>query len=99
MVEPARTFARQFDKGAKPVAVVRYGPGLPISAGLAAGRTLTSWPASQDDLRNADASGVDSDGNRTSSRTPDDLPAFNREFIAALQRPPARRRLAMSVAD
>ena len=39
------------------------------------------------------------DGNWTSSRKPDDLPAFNREFIAALQRTPAKRPLAMPIAD
>ena len=40
-----------------------------------------------------------SDGNWTSSRKPDDLPAFSREFIAALEREPAQRELAMPLAD
>lgn len=103
MVDPARQFARHFDQAAKPIAVICHGPWLLISAGLAAGRTLTSWPSLQDDLRNAGAKWVDrevvSDGNWTSSRKPDDLPAFNREFIAALQRTPAKRPLAMPLAD
>jgi protease I len=103
MVDLARQFARHFDQAAKPIAVVCHGPWLLISAGLAAGRTLTSWPSLQDDLRNAGAKWVDrevvSDGNWTSSRKPDDLPAFNREFIAALQRTPAKRPLAMPLAD
>ncbi len=103
MVDAAREFARAIDKAGKPLAVVCHGPWLLISAGLAAGRTLTSWPSLQDDLRNAGATWVDRevviDGNWTSSRKPDDLPAFNREFIAALQRAPVRGAMAMPLAD
>ena len=103
MVESARVFARAIDRAAKPIAVVCHGAWLLVSAGLAAGRTLTSWPSLRDDLRNAGATWVDrevvSDGNWTSSRKPEDLPAFNREFIAALQRAPANRPLAMPIAD
>ena len=99
----AQAFVKAFDAASKPIAVVCHGPWLLISAGLAAGRTLTSWPSLQDDLRNAGATWVDrevvSDGNWTSSRKPDDLPAFNREFIAALQRAPALREMAMPIAD
>ena len=99
----AQKLAQAFDRAGKPIAVVCHGPWLLISAGLAAGRTLTSWPSLQDDLRNAGATWVDRevvcDGNWTSSRKPDDLPAFNREFIAALQRAPADRPVAMPIAD
>ena len=99
----AQRFAQAFDRADKPIAVVCHGPWLLISAGLTSGRTLTSWPSLQDDLRNAGATWVDrevvSDGNWTSSRQPDDLPAFNREFIAALQRAPAERATAMPLAD
>jgi protease I len=99
----ARKFAQGIDGAGKPIAVVCHGPWLLISAGLAAGRTLTSWPSLQDDLRNAGATWVDRevvcDGNWTSSRKPADLPAFNREFIAALQRAPEKRELAMPIAD
>ncbi len=101
--EAAQKFARAIDAAGKPIAVVCHGPWLLISAGLAAGRTLTSWPSLQDDLRNAGATWVDRevvcDGNWTSSRKPDDLPAFNREFIAALQRAPDKREMAMPIAD
>ena len=102
-VDAAKALAQAFDKAGKPIAVVCHGAWLLISAGLAAGRTLTSWPSLQDDLRNAGATWVDrevvGDGNWTSSRKPDDLPAFNREFIAALQRAPADRPMAMPIAD
>ena len=103
MVEPARRFVQAMDQAGKPIAVICHGPWLLVSAGLAAGRTLTSWPSLQDDLRNAGATWVDRevmcDGNWTSSRKPGDLPAFNREFIGALQRAPSSRSPAMPMAD
>ena len=44
----------------------------------------------QDDIRNAGGSWIDEavvvDGNLISSRTPDDIPAFNEQLIAALGR-------------
>ena len=89
MVEAARRFVREFDAAGKPIAVICHGPWLLVSAGLAKGRSLTSWPSLQDDLRNAGASWVDRevecDRNWISSRKPDDLPAFNHAFMAALQ--------------
>jgi protease I len=101
--EAAQRFAKAFDGAGKPIAVVCHGAWLLISAGLAAGRTLTSWPSLRDDLRNAGATWVDrevvSDGNWTSSRKPGDLPAFNRAFIAALERAPAQREMAMPIAN
>ncbi|HZQ37325.1 MAG TPA: DJ-1/PfpI family protein, partial [Dehalococcoidia bacterium] len=55
-------------------------------AGLANGRTLTSYHTIQDDIRNAGGNWVDRevvrDNNLVTSRSPKDLPAFNREMIA-----------------
>ncbi|KAF1047302.1 type 1 glutamine amidotransferase domain-containing protein [Xylophilus sp.] len=83
----AQAFAKAIDGAGKPIAVICHGGWLLVSAGLVAGRTLTSWPSLQDDLRNAGANWVDqevvSDRNWTSSRKPDDIPAFNRAAIAA----------------
>jgi protease I len=49
------------------------------------GRKLTSWPSLKTDLRNAGADWVDEqvvvDGNLTTSRKPDDIPAFNQAVI------------------
>ena len=51
-----------------------------IEAEAVRGRTLTSWPSLQTDLRNAGADWVDEevhvDNGLVSSRKPDDLPAF-----------------------
>ncbi len=84
----AQDFVRRMDAAGKPVGVICHGPWLLVSAGLTRGRTLTSWPSLQDDLRNAGATWVDKevmvDRNWVSSRKPDDLPAFNREFLSLL---------------
>lgn len=72
------------EKG-KPVAVICHGSWLLVSAGLLEGRTLTSWPSLQDEIRNAGANWVDQevvvDGNWVSSRKPEDLPAFNQKMV------------------
>jgi deglycase len=56
-----------------------------VEADVVRGRTLTSWPSVQTDIRNAGGSWVDeevvTDGNITSSRKPDDLPAFCRTIV------------------
>jgi protease I len=85
MNQPARDFAKKMQQGAKPVAVICHGPWLLVSAGLAKGRTLTSWPSLQDDIRNAGATWEDRevvrDANWVSSRKPADIPTFNREML------------------
>ena len=65
--------------------------GLLLGLGLGRavdGRRLASWPSLRTDIRNAGGTWVDEevvvDGNLISSRNPDDLPAFNRELLAAL---------------
>jgi protease I len=84
----AQSFVKQIDKDGKPIAVICHGGWLPISAGIVAGRTLTSWPSLQDDIRNAGGTWVDEevhrDGNLISSRKPDDIPAFNEALFGAL---------------
>jgi len=51
-----------------------------VEADVVRGRTLTSWPSLRTDIRNAGGNVVDeevvTDQNLTSSRQPDDLPAF-----------------------
>jgi len=85
----AREFVQAMHQQDKPIAVICHGPWLLASAGLVKGRTLTSWPSLQDDLRNAGAQWVDQevvvDGKLVSSRKPDDIPAFNREMLRVIQ--------------
>jgi len=56
-----------------------------IEAGAARGRRMTSWPSLKTDLKNAGADWVDQetvvDQGLVTSRSPDDIPAFNREVI------------------
>jgi len=85
-VEPAAVaFVRSFFDGGKPVAAICHGPWTLIEADVVRGRTLTSWPSLQTDLRNAGATWVDEevhvDGDLVTSRRPDDLPAFCEAII------------------
>ena len=90
MQAPAVEFVKAFFGAGKPVAVICHGSWTVIEAGAARGRRIASWPSLQTDLQNAGADWVDQevvvDGNRVSSRKPDDLPAFNRGMIEVFSR-------------
>jgi protease I len=81
----AVAFAKAFFDAGKPVAAICHGPWTVIEAGAAEGRRMTSWPSLRTDLRNAGADVVDEeavvDRGLVTSRSPDDIPAFNRETI------------------
>ncbi|MGN6587070.1 MAG: type 1 glutamine amidotransferase domain-containing protein [Solirubrobacterales bacterium] len=81
----ALEFVRGFFEAGKPVGVICHGPWTLIDAGVAKGRTLTSWPSLETDLRNAGAEWVDEevhvDQGLVSSRKPDDLEAFNAKIV------------------
>ncbi len=83
--EEALAFVRSFFEAGKPVGVICHGPWTLIDAGVVRGRTLTSWPSLETDLRNAGAEWVDEevhvDQGLVSSRKPDDLPAFNAKIV------------------
>jgi protease I len=92
-MEPAAvTFVRNFVESGKPVAAICHGPWSLVEAGVVRGRRLTSWPSLRTDLRNAGAEVVDeqvvTDGNLTTSRSPDDLPAFCDRVVAEFSRAP-----------
>lgn len=96
-MEPkAREFVRRMQAAGKPFAVICHAPWLPVSSGLVKGRTLTSWPSIQDDIRNAGGNWVDQqvvrDGNWVTSRGPMDLPAFNPAMIQLFAESRARAR-------
>jgi protease I len=86
--DDAVSFVRQFVESGKPVAVICHAPWTLVEAGVAKGRTLTSYPSLRTDLRNAGATVVDEevvvDGNVISSRSPDDLPAFCAAVVEAV---------------
>ena len=79
------SFIFEFAASGKPIGVICHGPWTLIEAGVVAGRTITSWPSLQTDLRNAGATWVDEevviDRGLVSSRRPDDLAAFTAKIV------------------
>ncbi|WP_081934094.1 DJ-1/PfpI family protein [Massilia sp. 9096] len=84
----ARAFVQAFDAAAKPIAAMSHAALVLVSAGLAKGRTLTSWPGVRDDLVNAGATWINRavvrDGRFLFSRTPQDAAAFALELAPFL---------------
>ena len=80
-----RSFVRSFFEAGKPVGAICHGPWTLIDAGVVDGLTLTSWPSLKTDLENAGAKWVDEevhvDRGLTTSRNPDDLPAFCSKIV------------------
>jgi protease I len=83
--ENAVRFVRAFFEQDKPTGLICHAPWVLIDAGVAKGRTLTSWPSLKTDLRNAGAEWVDEevhvDKGMVTSRKPDDLPAFCSKIV------------------
>lgn len=86
--ENAVAFVKAFAEAGKPIGAICHGPWTLIDAGVVEGLTLTSWPTLKTDLRNAGANWVDEevhvDKGVTTSRKPDDLPAFNAKLVEVL---------------
>lgn len=83
--ENAVKFVKGFFTENKPVAAICHGPQTLIDAEVVEGKKMTSFKAISKDLQNAGANWVDeevvTDGNLTTSRKPEDLPAFNKRII------------------
>lgn len=81
----AQEFVRRIDETDRPIAVICHGPWLLVNAALVGGRTLTSWPTIEMDIRNAGGRWLNleavHDRNWVSSRGPADIPAFNEAMI------------------
>lgn len=73
-------FVKRFFEAGKPVSAICHGPQLLIECDVLEGRHVTSFPSIKTDLKNAGARWSDEecvcDQGLTTSRTPDDLPAF-----------------------
>ena len=81
----ARAFVRAFDAAGKPIALLSQAPLILVSAGLAPGRTLTSWPGVRDDVVNAGATWLNQevvrDAHVLTSRGTQDVAAFVQALI------------------
>lgn len=82
-------FARDFMEAGKPVAAICHGPQLLIETDLLEGRKMTSYPSLKTDLINAGANWVDKevvvDNGLITSRSPKDLPAFNKKLLEKIR--------------
>lgn len=80
-----QAFLQAMQKEGKPIAVICHGPWELVSAGLVKGRSLTSFHTLKDDIVNAGGNWRDEetvvDGNWLSSRSPKDIPAFNKAML------------------
>lgn len=78
-------FVKEFFAAGKPVGAICHGPWMLVEADVVRGRTVTSWPSLQTDIRNAGGNWVDKevqvDHGLVTSRKPDDIPAFNKKIV------------------
>ncbi|MFN2570973.1 MAG: type 1 glutamine amidotransferase domain-containing protein [Gemmatimonadales bacterium] len=90
-------FVRDFMELDKPVAAICHGPWLLVEADAVRGRTITSWPSLETDVKNAGGAWVDKqvqlDQKLLTSRKPDDLPAFCAKLVELLSSAIDERRL------
>ncbi|MCW4470166.1 type 1 glutamine amidotransferase [Flavobacterium sp. MFBS3-15] len=87
--EDAVAFVKSFFDEKKPVAAICHGPQILIDAEVVDGRELTSFFSVKKDLMNAGANWKDAevvvDNGLVTSRTPDDLPAFNKKMVEEIK--------------
>jgi protease I len=93
----AVNFVREFMEADKPVAAICHGPWLLVEADALRGRTITSWPSLETDVKNAGGAWVDKqvqlDQKLLTSRKPEDLPAFCAALVDLLTTAIEERRL------
>ncbi|HEU5270510.1 MAG TPA: type 1 glutamine amidotransferase domain-containing protein [Jatrophihabitans sp.] len=91
IVPEAVEFVRSIARAGKPIASICHGPWSLVEADLVRGKTLTSWPSLQTDVRNAGGEWRDVEVFSCSaqgftlvtSRKPDDLEAFDKALVEA----------------
>lgn len=85
MNQDAVQFTKDFMTAGKPVAAICHGPWLLVEAAVVKGKTLTSYPSLQTDIKNAGGNWVDqevvTDKGLVTSRNPNDLPAFCKKML------------------
>lgn len=89
--DSAMAFVAAFVAARRPVAAICHGPWSLLEADAVRGKTLTSWPSLQTDIRNAGGTWVDeqvfvcptNDWTLVTSRKPDDLDAFGAAAVQA----------------
>lgn len=85
----AVSLIREFATTGKPIAAICHAPWTLVEAGVVAGKTLTSWPSLQTDIRNAGGDWRDEQVRvctmqgytLITSRKPDDLDAFTAAVV------------------
>lgn len=86
--QKAVEFVKHFLDAGKPVAAICHGPQTLIETGMLEGRKMTSYPSVKTDLINAGVNWEDKevvvDNGLVSSRSPEDLPAFNKKLLEEL---------------
>ena len=91
--QDAVRFVREFFEAGKPIGAICHAPWTIVEAGMARGRTMTSWPSLQTDIRNAGGTWVDrevhTDNGLVTSRKPDDLPVFCKKIVEEFAAAPA----------
>jgi protease I len=92
MDDNAVRFVREFFDAGKPVAAICHAPWMLVEADVARGRTLTSYWSIKTDVKNAGGNWVDEevvlDGNLVTSRSPKDIPAFNKTLLEQFAKTP-----------
>ena len=92
--EDAVGFVRSFVEAGKPVAAICHAPWMLVEADVVRGRKLTSFHSIETDVKNAGGNWVDEevvlDGGVVTSRSPDDIAAFNKQVIEEFAKTPVR---------
>jgi len=85
MNKDAVRFVEHFFETGKPIAAICHGPQTLIETDMLKGKEMTSYPSLKTDLENAGVRWVDKevvvDNGLVTSRSPKDLPAFNKKMI------------------
>ena len=92
--ENAVGFVRSFVDAGKAVAAICHAPWMLVEADVVRGRKLTSFHSIKTDVMNAGGNWVDEevvlDDGVVTSRSPDDIPVFNRQVIEEFAKTPVR---------